>query len=470
VTVPRHPVLSRVGPGVVILGMGAMGIGACNALFGIRELDDGVAPVVGADAARPDASPFAGWTATCAACALANCGSESSACAADPIFCEPYESCLGACDGDPACRSRCTIDNLTPAAGSPLVSALGACLASHCESDCKLDCGAFAAYLAEPGAAATCDACLKSNACQDARACGSSSDCDAYWRCYAACPTPDCRFACALEHDAGLQLLRPLQEDYSGICATPCAYGNYWACVGNVSWPGVSAPSVELVVPVIDFTNHLPVSGETVSVCLSCPCGTSVTPVLAQGTTDDAGTVSLAVPQIVSAADVGLMGCVEVTSPDASTVPYFGYWGYPFSQAVVNPALGPGSPAANLAAQSAQVFTPAEFAGATQYIGVTQLSGRGSIGAAVFDCLGNPAGGVQVAIDSHDPLITVYSASDDAGTTTAAGLAFFYNVPPGTVQVTATPVSLGRGPSSVETVIVAADTTTAVGMFPTPVR
>ena len=133
------------------------------------------------------------------------------------------------------------------------------------------------------------------------------------------------------------------------------------------------------------------------------------------------------------------MGCVEVTSPDASTVPHFGYWGYPFGKAVVNPALGPGSLAANLAAQSAQVFTPAEFAGATQYIGVTQLSGRGSIGAALFDCLGNPAGGVRVTIDSHDPLVTVYSGSDDAGTTSRAGLAFFYNVPPGTVQVTATP-------------------------------
>ena len=133
------------------------------------------------------------------------------------------------------------------------------------------------------------------------------------------------------------------------------------------------------------------------------------------------------------------MGCVEVTSPDASTVPLFGYWGYPFGKAVVDPTLGPGSLAANLAAQSAQVFTPAEFAGATQYIGVTQLSGRGSIGAALFDCLGNPAGGVRVTIDSHDPLVTVYSGSDDAGTTSRAGLAFFYNVPPGTVQVTATP-------------------------------
>jgi hypothetical protein len=101
---------------------------------------------------------------------------------------------------------------------------------------------------------------------------------------------------------------------------------------------------------------------------------------------------------------------------------------------------------------------------------VTQLPGRGSIGAAVFDCLGNPAGRAKVTIDSRDPLISVYSGSGDAGTTTRNGLAFFYNVPPGTVQVTATPDALDGGPSSVETITVAADTTTGVGMFPTPSR
>ena len=51
-------VLARFGPGIVMVGLGAAGIGACNGLLGIRELDGG-GPAI--DAATSDASPFAGW-------------------------------------------------------------------------------------------------------------------------------------------------------------------------------------------------------------------------------------------------------------------------------------------------------------------------------------------------------------------------------------------------------------------------
>src|SRR5580693_8206568 len=48
-------------------------------------------------------------TSLCASCASTNCCAESTACSTDPV-CSPYESCLGACNGDSKCRSQCTID------------------------------------------------------------------------------------------------------------------------------------------------------------------------------------------------------------------------------------------------------------------------------------------------------------------------------------------------------------------------
>jgi hypothetical protein len=450
VTIRRTTVLAMLAMGVV-----AMVAAACDAVFSIHELDGTV--------------DFG--TAACSTCAYANCRSESAACVSDKVVCAPYENCLARCAGEPGCRSQCTISNRFPA--SPAISALSACLTTNCESACGLTCGAFGGYLAEPNAAPACQSCLQNQACSDSRTCASSADCDGYWRCYMACTTPDCKLACA-DNDAGVSIFRPLQQDYSGICATPCAFGNYWACVGQVSWPVATSPAVDFTVPVIDFITDKPVPGESVSICKSCPCGTTVTPDLADtATTDDAGLVTLHVQQLLNSSGVGLNGCVQVTSPDGQTVPYFGYWGYPLTEAQVSPLNGPGSRTANLVAQSVQTFTPAELAAATSsYAGVTQLPGRGEIGAAVFDCLDNPSPGVRVTIDTSDPEVVTYYGAGDAGATNSVGLAAFYNVPLGNpvtqVTVTAWPDALDGAASSVETVTVAADTTTAVGMVPTP--
>jgi hypothetical protein len=312
------------------------------------------------------------------------------------------------------------------------------------------------------------------NACADSYDCASSVDCDAYWRCYMACPTPDCKFSCALGHEAGVSLFRAVQSDYAGTCSGPCQYGNYWACVGHVGWPAKLSNVVALTVPVVDFlAQGTPVPGETVSVCANCPCGSAMSadPLLGEaGTTDDAGLVTVQVTQPSNPENWGLNGCVQVTSATDATVPYYGYWGYPLSEPVVNPALGPGLYSANIAAQSAQVFTPAELVSATGYLNQTVLPDTGMIGASVFDCLDNPASGVRVALSPSDPSVTpFYSLSGDAGATTYTGYAFFFNVPPSNgYQLTAMPGPLDGGASSVVIVDVAANTTTAAGMFPTP--
>lgn len=427
--------------------------GACDSVLSIRTLD---------------ATGAADGGGTCATCANQNCADEADACAADPVFCAPYQSCLGSCDGGAACRSQCTINYPPPLTGSAAISALSACLAGKCATQCNLTCGGFAGYLSEPDMADKCESCLEQYASTDSVACGSSVDCDAYWRCFTACPTPDCKLNCALEHEAGVAQFRPLQQDFAGDCSGPCGFGNYWACVGHISWPAAMSAQVELTAPVIDFVTDKPVPGETVSVCAFCPCGTAVDPVLGSETSDDSGTVTLPLTQT----STGLDGCVQVTSPTGATVPYYGFWGYPLSEPVVNPALGPGTPLANLVAQSAQVFTPLELGAATGYLDETLLPGRGMLGASVFDCFDNPAGAARVSLNTSDyygPGDTgVMSGGEVTTSTTSTGWAFFFNVLPGIYQVTAMPASLDGGVSSIVNVGVIDGGTTAAGMFPTP--
>jgi hypothetical protein len=375
----------------------------------------------------------------------------------------------------PPAAPRCTVDAF-PAIGSRSISDLSACLASKCPGECNIKHGGFAAYLADPDHAADCEMCLNINtdAGANAVACGSSAECDAFWKCYMTCPTPDCKFACASAHDAGVALFRSLQNDYSSTCKMKCGFGGYWACVGKTSGPGWIG-TVAFTVPVIDLINHTAsdsgvpgIPGQSVAICNACPCGTPASPVLADGSTDDAGFVTL---QFQGG---GLNGCVQVTDPDGGRVPYFGYWGYPLSEAVVDPQLGPSSPAADIVGQSAQTLTPEELDAATgTFIGVKQDPSLGLVGAAVFDCFANPAYDVRVTIDPNGPETSTYYGPGDAGATLRpgdpgySGQVFLFNVPPGEHKVTARPLALEGGASSVVNIGVAAFTTTAVGMFPT---
>jgi hypothetical protein len=415
--------------------------------------------------------PYA--TTTCASCAAEKCCAESTACSADPLICSPYEACLGQCAGDPGCRSACTIDHPVPAGNAAPVSALSACLAAKCENECALPCGAFAGYLSEPDASAGCQSCIVRNSCDPARACGSSVDCDAYWRCYLSCPTADCQAACALAHDAGFGSFNPVYQAFQSTCATPCAYGDYWACAGKIVWPAAKTDSFAFHFQVIDYTSRAPIAGASVSVCSSCPCPQPNSPVLAQGQTDDAGSIRIDVPQVVSPMGIGLNGCNQVTAP--GYVPEFAYWDFPISESIWADTDVPGLSRTVAIVGDPQLVTPMAQQEDTTALGMPQQPTRGQIGAEVFDCLGSLGGrGAQVTISSDDPLVSVSPSLGDAGadrrtgqTAAVNGRVFFQNVPPGSITLTATPLALGV-PVSQVTVNVDAGAISAVRMYPTP--
>jgi len=406
---------------------------------------------------------------SCDTCSRANCCNQSTACAADTMFCAPYETCLGACNGDPACRSQCTIDHPVPATNSAPVSALSACLAAHCEKECGLGCGAFAGYFSEPDAAAACQSCIQQNACQHARACGSSAQCDAFWRCFLACPTLDCKQACVAAEDAGLTAFRPLFQDFSGTCSTACGFGSYWACVGHIGYP-VASKMVTWTDWVYDVATQMPVADASVSICNNCPCPTPSFPVLAQGQTDPNGFFTLQFPLTLAPSGQAQSLCVQTSAAGYMTT--FFYPGFPFSEpsSSIKDSLEPN------VSLGLVLFTAANEEQDLVGLGGTYDPSRGMLAAGVFDCLINAADGVTVSVASNDPLIVPVGAIDggaDAGPTALSGglpgtgHAVFLNVAPGSYVVTARPPGFDKPIDSV-TVNVAAGTLTQVGVFPAP--
>jgi hypothetical protein len=471
---PRLPLSGR-ARALVASAAAILGVVACRQLVGITDSppEDLVTSICGL--------PYG--TNVCASCVQASCCTESTTCAADPA-CAPYESCLGKCNGDPSCRSHCTIDN--PGVTSSDISALSACLASNCETPCGLECGAIAPYVSSPDAAASCQTCVAKTPsnCASAKACGASAACDSYIRCYLACFTPDCRQACASSNAEGATLFASLQQDpngpltyFGGACSTPCGAGTDWACVGHVIWPSPKSPTVTLIGKIVDTQSGSPLSGGggTESVCGGCPCPSESYPLVGEaGAPNDAGIWSVTLPNGVSLGTLGLDGCVQFNVPDSGYPSGFLYWGYPLSEPRVVAFDNPND--------TTRASTMGALSDLVGGLGVTLDPTRAQVvEIEIHDCLGSAASGVSIAIT---PLGVTEPPPDDAQapeyfnsiavsptpagvTTTSTGVAGVFNFPPGVYVVTATPVSLGTKASQV-TLFVQAGYVTGALMWPTP--
>jgi hypothetical protein len=421
-------------------------------------------------------------TNACASCVSASCCTEASACAADTATCSGYESCLGRCKGDPACRSGCTTGY--PATGSSSVSSFAACVASKCETECGLTCGGVEGYVTDPVHAPSCGQCLTANACSDARAWASSADGDAYWRCYLGCFTPDCRQACATAHPQGAAAFAAFQQDYSGTCADACAYGGNWACVGHVSWPKPSHDALsadgshainKFSIALVDPQRN-PIAKADAATCSACPCLASQSTPWWMGKSTDSGIVNGMYTYPLDSSGFGLDGCMEVASTSLGLVPTFCYWGYPLSQPMDTAT----------ATQGFTVETQSEAQSIAGLAGFSVDPARAVfVVATVFDCLGNPASGVALSLDPPpDPsTVAFYGTSPQLlqnDVTDRSGIGGFLNVPVsanlpdamstgvGAVTITARPAALMGMASSQVTVAIQAGTATEAAMFPTP--
>ncbi len=274
-------------------------------------------------------------------------------------------------------------------------------------------------------------------------------------RCVQACSTLDCIEACG-GADAGA-VGAPLATVLGGVCSTPCAWGSNWTCVGRVSWPKPKAGTIAISADVQDYVTAMPAPGVDVAVCN--PADVACSQPLAQGATDATGTVSLQIP-IEPSAVVPLTGSLMLTSPNI--VPLRFFWGFALSESEVSF----GGPRGG----SLVVITPSELSSILASVGVSEDPARGIVIALVRDCTSAPATGVQVTTGESDALIrALYGTTGSTAQTStdATGVVMFVNVPPGNLDLTATPKALGK-PSSHATVPVQPGTMTWVEMPPTP--
>ncbi len=100
-------------------------------------------------------------------------------------------------------------------------------------------------------------------------------------------------------------------------------------------------------------------------------------------------------------------------------------------------------------------------------LGIQVDPGLGVVESPVSDCHTHAAPGATVTT-SVSGLHAVYGGSSVATATDSTALVTFFNVPAGSLDLTAIPSQLGGRPSSRETVIVRAGSVTDVSMLPTP--
>jgi hypothetical protein len=224
-----------------------------------------------------------------------------------------------------------------------------------------------------------------------------------------------------------------------------------------------------ITLEVVNFGTPGPgISGLNVSYC-SGDDPTCSAPLAGPVTTDAKGLVSLDVPIGPSIQGQVTSDYVEATSSSSSSepiVPELGFVGFPFSE--------PSYESVNLASRPAictapaLVVTPDALASIyTTFLEAPQRPKTGTIAAIVGDCLAAYAAGVKVVtnIPAEAGSSTVYFLGK--GMTGAGGFVLILNVPPGTVEVTAIPVSLDK-PSGVQSVVVRDGWVTAMALLPTP--
>jgi hypothetical protein len=244
----------------------------------------------------------------------------------------------------------------------------------------------------------------------------------------------------------------PLSTDLNGVCAVACGVGTDWACAGHLSWPIPQSSSVALTFVATDYVSLVGVPGASVSVC--SPADVACAAPLASAQTDATGTAVLTVSNAHTPGGLGLDAYLQITDP--SFVPTLFYWGFP---------LGTSRWTVR-----GELLTPAEQQSLLASIHVTLDPNRGQIDAQVVDCAFHPAPGVGVSIDvadSETKVIYGLPGNATATSTDQTGLVSFLDVPPGSVQLTATARSQGA-PVSRISIQVRAGWITDVTMVPTP--
>lgn len=410
---------------------------------------DGPVTIAAHDACGVPVSPGA-----CQSCLAAKCCSQATACAADK-GCTSYESCTLGCGADYVCRTSCAVATTQSQGG---IAAFDQCVATQCSDACQETCGLPAVPTA-PDAAASCVTCMGNYTCSQAQQCTQDLACEQLSHCLAGCFTLDCHQACLSAYDGGA--FTNLEVGLIGHCLKPCELGQLWICLGNEPSPTLPPGESDVTFTFADSTSNKPLAGVQINAC--GPSDPDCNPAVTSGTTDAQGSATLTFPTH-GGVGLGFRGYFELLPPaseagDASTdeLPQMYVAAQNFS-----------IPHAHLGWVG---FTQSALAAEASVPGVKLDPMRGELVLQAYDCLQAPASGVTFQVTGTDgassPVLYWNAGAFGAGgATTIIGLGGVFNVPPGPVEVVATPTVAGR-PSSKVTAFVRAGWITAIAMAPT---
>jgi hypothetical protein len=389
---------------------------------------------------------------------MSRCASQASACAA----CAPCEAleqgCLFGCKDDPACRSQCALDYTLRLGDSCDVAApLDACLATECADECGLTCGALS-QIADPRGAAACDECLSTNYCSLEEECAQNPACQEYLHCRQGCVTGDCIGACLAIGTSFFGFYNSIEPQ----CRAQCEVGANWGCVGRIHWPPVEHETRTLTFHLADYFFGTAETGVTVAMCEAddVPCATPVSgPVMV-----DSMGYAMLVDATPNAQHLGLDGYLQISRSDL--LPTLFYWGFPL---VAKDGLF---------SDPISVFSVADWAQLWNGVATPDPT-LGAIGMIALDCFGQPAPGITFSLSNADAGAPTLSNADAGAPalyymsgqslvsqpnaiTDVSGIALFIDVPPGPLDVLATPAAVGAASSRVHVHAVAGALTEVV--------
>ncbi len=398
---------------------------ACRQLVGIGD-EPPTGPV-----ASSDAGAEAGFTygqEGCATCVTTSCGPQETACAGTPS-CAALEGCMSSCGTDPTCRAQCGVDHGLGNDGA--TPAFEACLAG---SSCK---DGVRDHVRRPGRGVSRGDgdCVRGvhrwqDVCAAVTGCAGDPLCQAALRCQFSNDTLDVWEACPQlpGQDAGANSTMFSQNPpIASSCASECAWGADWSCVGRVNWPPATLGPIAMTVNVYDILTGAPFVGATVKLCNVGD--TMCTNPFTTGVTGEDGTVTLSRASV----PVPVVHYIDISSGAIDEL--IELLSFPLSE-----------PKVTIPAPAFQRGLNATLASS---IGVELAAGLGELAVTAVDCRLAVAPGVQCSLAPQGGAAGPFYAQPggivvDAGSTQRPGIAVFFNVAPAPATLTLTLTVLGR--------------------------
>jgi hypothetical protein len=229
-----------------------------------------------------------------------------------------------------------------------------------------------------------------------------------------------------VKHADGGTAFHAFDDCMAGSCGEECALGADWSCLGQVNVAVPAADQITASLTALEATAQaVPIPGLEVVACASTD-PTCLTPLTTTQFTDDAGTVSLAIPTTMQSGRQPFNGFVQLTDPSGTYVTELGFQGPSTTQ--------------NGAASKIIVFNLGQAQLAAASLGTTYDPSKAAVLMTATDCANRPALGVTFDANVNGASTLVFYTrsqlvSKTATATDSSGTALTGFVSPGTVEI-----------------------------------